>query len=136
MNKTTKQYKKTLSIFTAIFLSFLMTKYISSEVFIADTPQINPQFIANLRAIPIRAIAYVRHPFNSQERASQIETAQIPQTQTPQGLVFSPVAKGVHAAEDPQTGKSYMKIEKGTKLQVYEIKMSDGQTVKVYVPVE
>ena len=120
-------------IFIGIFISFFLVKYFSPQIFIANTPQVNPNFVANILASPSTILAYIRSPFDPETRNNVIETAKMPKANPPPGLQYQPIANGVYAAEDPQTNLRYVKIDKGTKLEIRYITLDDGSTAKVYV---
>lgn len=128
--------KKRIKTFVALGIALLLTATISPRLFIADSPQINTQFIAELRNAPADFVAFVmRRPTGAEATAlAELEQSQV--QNVPQGLTFAPVAQGVSAAEDPSTGERFVKVEAGTKLEVRQITLEDGRTVTVYVPVE
>jgi len=106
------------------------------RLFIANTPTLNPDFVATLQKSPIAVFAYLG---NIQEDASlrdHLETAKIPRAIPPEGTNYVPFAKGVQASEGGENERRFVKIEKGTKLEIHTITLSGGNTVKVYVPVE
>lgn len=111
-------------------------RFLTPRIFVADTPTLNPDFIATLQKSPFAVVAYLG---NIQEDASlkdHLETAKIPRVSPPNGLTYVPFAKGVEASEGSDDRKRYIKIEKGTKLEMHTITLSDGKIVKVYIPVE
>ncbi len=134
MNK--RKTKKRIVTLGAILGAFLLTVSVSPRVFIADSPQVNPNFFAELRKAPADLVAFVRNPFAPGKTDEGVMTAELQVTDAPTGASFTPIAKGVYAAEDPATGQSYVKIEGGTQLEVHNITLEDGRTVTVYVPLE
>ena len=129
-NKTVPRIKMVV----AILLSFGVVKLLSPVVFIADSPQINPNWAADLFSLPSRSIAFIQDPTNPDNNLKRVDIGH--SAQPPEALEYKPVMKGVYAAEDPVTGKKYAKIEAGTKLRAEEVKLSDGRIVLVYVPVQ
>ena len=92
--------------------------------------------MASIRKSPVAVFAYIANINEGATLKDHLETAKIPRANPPPGLNFLPIAKGVYAAEDPESGKRFVKIEKGTKLQINTVTLPDGSTTKVYVPIE
>lgn len=129
----TKQY---ILIFISILGSFMLVQFTAPHVFLANSPQLHPLFIAGIVRAPQSALAFLRNPLNPQQRIGESETAQMPTANPPATLVFSPITSVVRAAEDPATGKRYVRIASGTEVVVHTVTLTDGRVVKVYVPVE
>lgn len=104
-----------IKILLAITISFLTVSLLSKEVFVADSPQINPLFLAKIKNAPSGFLALFRP--QPSDKTDEV-LGQIPQVTPPPGLLMKTVAKGVQAAEDPVTNKKYMTFEKGTKVEV------------------
>lgn len=118
---------------TAIVISMGIVVGITPRIFLANSPDINPNFLADLGAIPGDFVALFRgQPSSKDERM----TAEIPRVTHPAGLSYEPLAKGVYASEPDQSGKRYIRIEEGTKLEKKVVTLDDGRTVTVYVPLE
>lgn len=131
-------HKKTvtrLKIFASLLLALVIVSYGAPNIFIAGTTQLNQEFIAQIRSIPQIAYAYIQHPTNSDARTDQIETVQVQGVKDKEDLDYKPVDNGVYAAEDPVTNQRFIKIEKGTQLEKYEVTIN-GQKVTVYVSPE
>ncbi|MBP9690689.1 hypothetical protein KBD81_01270 [Candidatus Woesebacteria bacterium] len=133
---TPKRLKQRIGLAVALLAAFTLTKSVAPRMFVADSPEINRQFIAELKYIPSDFVAFVKNPFKKQESFDEVMTAQIPKVEHPAGTTYEPIAKGVYASEPDETGKRYIKIDKGTQLEIREVTLDDGRTVKVYVPVE
>ena len=133
---TPKRFKQRIGLAVGILIAFTLTKSVAPRMFVADSPQINGQFIAELRYIPSDFIAFVKNPFKKEESFDEVMTAQIPRVEHPPGTAYQPIAKGVYASEPDGTGKRFIKIDKGTKLEIRDVTLDDGRTVQVYVPVE
>ena len=116
-----------------IVLSFLAVKYVSPQVFIANTPMINTGFVDNLKNSPAY-IASIPQKISNMFiiRTTQPEIAKVTIKNPPQGLIFQPLTKGVEArvAEDPSTGKKYLNIPAGTEYKFEEIEVN-GKMMKV-----
>lgn len=119
-NLITKTRVKVLFI---VLSSFLLVKIASPQIFLADSPKINPLFVAKIKntpfelaRLPSKMIASIinLNPFaNKDEVISNVKLVT-----PPPNIIFKSVAKGVSAAEDPKTGKKYIKIEAGTKYRI------------------
>jgi hypothetical protein len=138
MNK--KKLSTRLKIFGSILVAYIVVIIGAPQVFIANSSKIRPDFIARMRAVPQNAYALARYPFNSEARQNAVETAHINDTgdnnTVKNDLQYQSVAPGVYAAEDPANQERFIKIEKGTQIEVRYITLSDGRKVKVYVPVQ
>lgn len=128
-----KKLKQRLFTLLGIVGALVLTVGVAPRIFIADTPQIDPQVLANLGRMPSDFVAFVT---GNNTSVDEPMIASIEETDVPEGASFEPFAKGVYAAEDPATGQSYVKFEAGTELQVYEVQLEDGRMVTIYVPVE
>lgn len=134
MNKL--KLKHRLFMLLAIVISLGLTTTVSPRLFIADSPEVNTQFIAELRNIPSDSIAFIRNIGASpaDREIAELEQKSIPGT--PVDAEFQTIAPGVHAAESAQEGESYIKVDAGTKLEVRTVTLDDGRRVKVYIPVQ
>lgn len=115
-----------------LVLSFLVVKYASPQVFVANTPVINPSFVTNLKNTPSYVASIPQKIGNMFNENPQSEMERIALKNTPPGLIFHPLTKGVEAqvAEDPATGKKYLNIPAGTEYKFEEIELN-GKMVKV-----
>lgn len=134
MNKLKIQSR--IKIIAAILVALAVTTTVSPRLFVADSPQINTQFIADIRNIPSDFVAFLMNKPTEDTASALADLKQQQVENVPEGLTFAPIAKGVEAAEDPATGKTYTKIEAGTELEVFTVTLDDGREVKVYVPVQ
>lgn len=119
----------------AMAFAFVVVWVGSPRVFVANTPQVNSNFIAFFRYLPQRVYAMIQYPTDSEKQKSLIETAQIEQ-RNGGDLEYRPVISGVSAAEDPNTKETIVKIDAGTKLEVSTVTLDDGRQVKIYTPVQ
>lgn len=129
--KTTTRIK----IFFSLIASLLFVTYISPQMFVGNTTAFNPGFIARIKVIPYTALAYIRHPLNTEERANIIETSGVQTVNSDTDLNYTPISTGVYAAQHPTTGETIVKIDAGTEVEVKTIKTTDGREIKVYVPI-
>ncbi len=121
-------------------VAFFLSHGLNKEVFIANSPEVSPQFIAKLRdlpgtmkSLPQDMIALI--PGFGKKAPSKTEDifANLPEEKIPEGLTFAPLSKSVRAAEDPSTGQGYIQIDQGTQYQVtgtVEV-VVNGQTYSV-----
>lgn len=131
-----KKTKQRIGMIISMAIALVAVSTISPRLFVANSPQINQQFIAELRYIPNDLIARVQNPFQKPQTQDELLTNQIPKVTHPDGVQLQQIAKGVYASEPDNNGKRFIKIDKGTKLEIREVTLDDGRTVKVYIPVE
>jgi len=131
-----KKIKRRIGIVISIFAALILVATVSPRLFIANSPQINQQFIAELRYIPSDFIAMIQNPLQKTPSQDEMLTNQIPDVNHPEGIQLQQIAKGVYASEPDESGKRFIKIDKGTGLEIREVTLEDGRTVKVYIPVE
>jgi len=133
---TKKKTKQRILIAVSIIFSFSIMRLMTPRIFVANTPTLNPEFIATLQKSPVAVFAYLGNIKEDATLKDHIETAKIPRAIPPVGIKYIPIAPGVYASETTENSKKFIKIEKGTKLEVHTVTLSNGKTVKVYVPVE
>lgn len=138
--------KNRIKIVIVLLLTFVSVKTISPNVFLADSPRINPLFIAKILNTP-RNIAAMPGKFlsslstfklfnvdfsnnttsgNMTSLSDQNRTAQARFISPPAGLIFKSISKNVSAAEDPDSGNKYIKVEAGTKYKIIGYITLDG----------
>ncbi len=132
--KTIRRVKIVLTLIT----SFVVVSTVTPRVFVANSPEIKGSFLVWLKLTPQRVYAYLRYPADREARTETIENAALDNAniQEKEELNYTPISEGVYAAEDPETNNRYIKIEKGTTVEVHHVRLSDGREVKVYVPVK
>jgi hypothetical protein len=126
-----------------LLLSFFMVKTMAPKVFMADTPRINPLFIASILNTPSK-IATIPGKFLSslssfrlfnfelqttpelpiqQNRQNEVanikvdpvEIAKVRQVTPPPNVIFREIMKGVSTGVNAQTGEKYINVKAGTK---------------------
>jgi hypothetical protein len=127
------RYKR-IMILVGMILAFGAVKYGSPQVFLANTPYLNPSIMSNVRSLPARVVAYIQNPTDSTARNNIVQTAKIQQVSSVEDLNYTPIRTGVYAAQRPETGETIVKLDKGVRLEVHEVSLSDGRVVKVYLP--
>lgn len=124
-----------VKIALAMLLAFSALSLIQSQkVFLANSPSLNPVFIASLKSLPANTIAFIQHPLAKPHERKVYGALNELAVQPKEGMNFLPYAKGVEAAEDPVTGKKVLKLKKGTKVRILEEPQPDG-TVKKRIQV-
>ncbi|HRN70481.1 MAG TPA: hypothetical protein PLS49_04815 [Candidatus Woesebacteria bacterium] len=124
-----------IKMFVAIIAAYLFVSIGSPQIFLTNSPELRPDFIARLQSVPQTVYAFARYPLNAQNRNNAIGTEQVNSRDDKADLEYQSIAPGVYAAEDPVSKEVFYKFEKGTKVDVREVILSDGRTVKVYIPV-
>lgn len=118
-------------------MSFNLVKVFSPKIFIANSPKFKPEFIAFIeRPTNILPATQFTKLLSFGFIVDHIETAKIPKTTPPNGTSYIQVAKGVYASESQTDKTRYIKINKGTTLEVHSVNLSNGKSVNIYVPVE
>ncbi|MBI5126941.1 hypothetical protein HZA76_00605 [Candidatus Roizmanbacteria bacterium] len=128
MNIFTSQRVKLVLV---LLISFTAIKFVAPQIFLADSPKINPMFITNLKKTPsyIASIPKVIGQYiNFGNKTASIN--QVAVKSPPSGLIFNSISKNVSAAEDKKNDKVYLKIQPGTAYSVEEIEV-DGVKKKV-----
>lgn len=110
--------KNQLKILIVILVGFFTVKTIAPQVFLADTPLFNPDFVARLRNYPAELAAAPGKIIAGLNPFKKDEFADVKLVTPPDNIVFAPIRKGVYAAEDPTTGKKYIKVNAGTKYRI------------------
>ena len=94
-------------------------------MFLHNSPSIDPVFIARLKNLPStvkdsgKNISLLANNLFSGLGSKTKDTfVGIAQDKIPVNLVFSPVTKGVAAAEDSATKKKYVQLEKNTAYHI------------------
>jgi len=141
-----------IKIALVILITFFTVKTVAPNLFIANSPEINPVFIADIinkpreiAAIPGRFLSSLSNfrlfNFESpsvpelpvrQNKVANIKVdpkviAEIKQKTPPSNIIFKYVSKGVSAAEDPGTGTKYIKVEAGTKYRIVGTVVINGK---------
>jgi len=133
--------KKYLTIFGTLIFAYIIVKMMTPQVFIQNSPTLDPQFIANVKDLPAllkkngnnviliagKIINGIKIGTTPGETVSQSPLLGLSEDQIPSGLKFNSFVKGVAAAEDAATGKKYIKMSAGTQYRVSD------RTMKVVV---
>lgn len=134
--------KKYVPLILAILVSFLISSFMISEVFIAQSPRINPYFVSNIKEKAITAVmgkvgTFVAFLQNKPYRPSG-ET--IEEEASRKGAVakilekgLKPVAKGIHAASSENNSYTEYTLN-DVEWVVIEFTDSDGNVHKFEIP--
>lgn len=125
-----------IKIALVILITFFSVKTVAPNLFIANSPEINPVFITEIinkpkeiAAMPGKFLSSLSNfrlfNFESQSTPEVVKIqvdpkviAEVKQKTPPANVVFKYVSKGVSAAEDTATGEKYIKVEAGTRYRV------------------
>lgn len=127
--------KKYISIAGALIFAYCIVKISTPQVFLHNSPSIDPAFIARLKNLPSTtkevgqvATLFATNVFFGKKSGTQPQTpassslkntiAGTAQETVPMNLVFSPITKGVAAAEDVTTKKKYVQLKKNTAYHI------------------
>ena len=130
--------KKYLLIVFAFFLSFVITKYSIDNVFLSQSPRINPFYLVNLKSqvkqiaqsmtLPVKNLAnlFKINPASTNTVANNNSNnnGSVPE------MIFKNISKGV-SAYDKGDGTMVIKIEKGINYKESTIKLPDGNVITV-----
>ncbi|PJC33601.1 hypothetical protein CO051_01320, partial [Candidatus Roizmanbacteria bacterium CG_4_9_14_0_2_um_filter_39_13] len=89
--KKTKQY---ILIVVSIVFAFVIMRSMTPRLFVANTPTLNPDFVATLQKSPIAVFAYLGNIQEDATLKDHLETAKIPRAIPPEGTNYAPFAKG------------------------------------------
>lgn len=133
---TPKRIKQRIGLIFAIALSFVMVNYLAPKVFIANTPELDRRALANIFSSGQEFLSFISGRNNSENENENTDLSDIPNVPHPADTSYERVAKGVYASEPDETGKRFIKIDKGTKLEKRDVILEDGRSVTVYIPLE
>lgn len=113
-------------ILIAIVLALVFSQALNKEVFYANSPRINPIFIAKLQNSPQALTAFINKLSNSSQNLAEEGQPQ----------EYRPLFKNVLAGETHDKDVIYIKItDPAIKTQVKDIILPDGKVVKFYKPI-
>jgi hypothetical protein len=122
--------KTRIKIALVLLLTFFSVKLVAPNLFIVNSPNINPVFIAKIIDSP-RYVASLPGNFlaslsnfslfgnnNNNITVDPNIIARAKNVTPPANVIFKYVSTGVSAAEDTQTGDKYIRVDAGTKYRV------------------
>lgn len=118
--------KKYLIIFTVFVISFFISSYSIKNVFLGNSPKVNPYYLSNLKNQVGVSVSSIAQIFQFKKQASYDFAAR------PGALpneLFKSVATGV-AAHDREDGGVDYRIQPGTKVTIKDFTLPDGTVVK------
>ncbi len=138
-----KQISTKLKIVFILGLSFLIVRAIAPRLFIADSPRINPLFVAQLLNLPTQLAGLIRgnstnvpgQVYQGEQTVSQVNVPRATEP-IPQNSVIYQIGKGAYAAEDKETKKTYIMFKADAKVKVYEYKLPSGKSITLYEPIQ
>lgn len=116
-----------LKIFGVLVLAVAIVKFLSPQIFLANTPNIKSQFISffnNLKS------------YRGTQVAAKVMPSAIPEAEKPKNPVLTEIGKGVFAAEDKETKKTYIMYTEDAKFEVHEYTLKNNQKITLYIPVK
>lgn len=131
-----KENTKYIKIGLVLVVSFIVIKFFTPHLFIADSPKINHEFIARIMDMPSNIASITRLLNNESQNDNNLAPKQIiSQQQIDKAyadLSFSEIAKGVQAAEDPTSKVIYFKANEEMKFIKSQMVLPDGKTITIY----
>lgn len=116
--------KKYLIILGVLVISFFLSNYSANNVFLGETPKINPYYLSNLKnQINVSAIQFANLFKKQQTYDFAAKPGALPNE------MFKSVATGV-AAHDREDGGVDYRIQPGTKVTIKDFTLPDGTVVK------
>lgn len=118
--------KKYLIIFTVFVISFLISNYSIKNVFLGNSPKVNPYYLSNLKNQVGDSASSIARIFQFKKQPTY-DFASKPGA-LPNEL-FKSVAVGV-AAHDREDGGVDYRIQPGTKITIKDFTLPDGTIFK------
>jgi len=107
--------KSILKLCFCLLVAFGLVTLVSPQVFLANTPRINPLFIASIKNLPTniagtpdRIVAYIGNIITNKNNQTNPSSTVI----IPASVALKEVTSGVYAGEDAATKKTYIRIDK------------------------
>jgi hypothetical protein len=123
--------KKRILIITTILVAFILTSYVKTNMFIADSPRINPMFISQLINSPKTLAKSIDNGLISMSYGKNTANINGKETTLPP---LKNIAKGVRAGENKQDRVLVIEITEDIPAEINEVKMPDGRVLKVVYP--
>ncbi|MEK7633857.1 MAG: hypothetical protein AAB437_03370 [Patescibacteria group bacterium] len=120
--------KKLIVIIIVLVVSFLLSFYAINNIFLAKTPKVNPYYFENLSRQINLSIINIAQLFKTKNmRINTVVNYDNP-AEIPDNF-FKIVSKGVSAYEK-SPNEVYLRIDKGTRYKIKEIKLNNGKVFK------
>ena len=120
--KITMNSKKIIRVILSLGLGLLLVVLVTPKLFLASTPQVNPDIVATISGTGVTLASNI--PFVG----PYITGIGIPAT-----TILKETSKGVYAGEDLVTKKTYIRIDKGVKVNVTKYTI-EGKDIYLYEP--
>jgi len=128
--------KNRIKMVLVLLFTFFTVKTVAPNLFMADSPRINPVFISDVINTPRRFLSSLSNfrLFNfgspsapevpvEQNRVANIEVdpaeiAKVRQVTPPPNVIFKEILKGVSTGVNAETGEKYINVKAGTKYRI------------------
>lgn len=127
--------KNRIKMVLVLLFTFFSVKTVAPNLFIANSPVVNPLFIANVINAPSRIAAMPGRFLSSLSNFKLLnfespsvsvanievdpaEIAKVRQVIPPASVVFKEILKGVATGVNAETGEKYIKVKAGTKYRI------------------
>lgn len=131
-----------IRILIIIATAVIFTWWITPKIFLANSPHLNPKFIAGVRKLPASMTQTINNYFAKKETSkgtvvavSQDEARatlnSLKKVTPPAGALFKTITTNVSAAETGRNNEVILKIDKGAKYSVRKLMLPDGRVMKV-----
>jgi len=131
--------KKYLLMLASIFTAFIFTRYAGGNIFLGNSPRVNPYYLANVQnqfRQNVKNVALAFSKFKRTENENQAASTSVAEVANrqnsftiPPDNLFKYVSKGVSAYE--KGDDTVFKIEKGTTYKKRQITLPDGKVLDV-----
>ncbi|MCL4364664.1 hypothetical protein M1328_05525 [Patescibacteria group bacterium] len=125
-----------IKILLVLVFSFLVVKFASPAIFLANTPRVNPTIVANIFNAPSTLAQLPSSLFSQISNINLFKTSPASNNNTfanikavvpAANVIFQPVTQNVSAAENPTTGEKYIQLKAGTKYKISGYVTIDGK---------
>jgi len=137
--------KNRIKMVLVLLFTFFTVKTVAPNLFMADSPRINPVFISDVINTPRRFLSSLSNfrLFNfgspsapevpvEQNRVANIEVdpaeiAKVRQVTPPANVIFKEILKGVSTGVNAETGEKYINVKAGTKYRIVGTVIINGK---------
>ena len=116
-----------IQIFTALFIGFIASRILIKNVFIANTPRIQSDFVSSAKNLFALLLSGGRYSIS---KLSDAESQQM--DAMAKSNLLRPLTKGIYAAEDAK--RTYMIVKENEVEWMEYSYVVKGKTVKIRVP--
>ncbi len=124
-----------IRILVAMIIAFFIVWLGGPAVFVADSPRVRSEVKEELLLLPSRLYALVTHGFDFTYADNATETSRMSRASTvPQSMSYSKTSSQVAVGTDKKSNMQYVRLSKGTVVEVHTVQLSDGRNVRIYMP--